>query len=137
MATAFGRLSPQNSQFVKSLSAMLQIPHVELNMDQHIANSVNGLTVNVSPSSVEFGKAIVDLINFFRWEDVMVVFDRREGEDVCMTFPLKVFHVTGTFNRGSLLLLRLIVTPSFTIAAIFENRQINNDFYHFIYHMDC
>ena len=68
------------SNYVSSLCASMQIPHLELRLDTEETKSAHALTVNLYPSPSELSKSITDLIAYYGWEQVLVLYGNKEGE---------------------------------------------------------
>ncbi|XP_076467225.1 glutamate receptor ionotropic, kainate 2-like [Babylonia areolata] len=78
----FGPRSSSLSGFVNSLCASLQIPHLESRVDAQedevARRTPRSLTVNIHPSPGELSKALTDLVGYYGWQHMLVVYGGKE-----------------------------------------------------------
>ncbi|XP_067675457.1 glutamate receptor ionotropic, kainate 2-like isoform X1 [Haliotis asinina] len=74
---AFGPKDPTLAGFVNSLCTSVQIPHVELRLDT-AADHLSGKTINLYPNVEQLSKAFTDLIRYYGWKQMLVIYGNTE-----------------------------------------------------------
>ncbi|CAG5135910.1 unnamed protein product, partial [Candidula unifasciata] len=77
----FGPRAQNLAGYVNSLCASLQIPHLEARSDATgpLNTPAHALTVNLYPGAQQMGKAYTDLISFYGWSEMLVVYGSEHG----------------------------------------------------------
>ncbi|CAL1527178.1 unnamed protein product, partial [Lymnaea stagnalis] len=77
----FGPRAEHLAGFVNSLCASLQIPHMEMRSDSggSYPTQPHALTINLYPSSQQLGRAYTDLIAYYGWTEMLVIYGTAQG----------------------------------------------------------
>lgn len=74
----FGPRSYMVASYVNSMCNALKIPHIEVRMD-HFLSDVPTFSINLHPDMHQLSKAYLDVITYFQWKQVLVIFGDKEG----------------------------------------------------------
>ncbi|GFR85397.1 glutamate receptor, ionotropic kainate [Elysia marginata] len=78
----FGPRSHSLAAYVNSLCASMQIPHIEMHanaLEFPDASSTSALSVNLFPEADQLGTAYRDIIRFYGWTKMLVIYSSTEG----------------------------------------------------------
>lgn len=67
------------ASYVNSMCNALKIPHIEVRMD-HFLSDVPTFSINLHPDMHQLSKAYLDVITYFQWKQVLVIFGDKEGK---------------------------------------------------------
>lgn len=80
MAAIFGPSHSSSANAVQSICNALGVPHVQTRWKHQVADNRDVFYVNLFPDFSSLSRAILDLVHFFRWKTVTVVYDDSTGE---------------------------------------------------------
>lgn len=80
VAAIFGPSHSSSANAVQSICNALGVPHVQTRWKHQVADNRDVFYVNLYPDFSSLSRAILDLVHFFRWRTVTVVYDDSTGE---------------------------------------------------------
>lgn len=80
MAAIFGPSHSSSANAVQSICNALGVPHIQTRWKHQVADNRDVFYVNLYPDFSSLSRAILDLVHFFRWKTVTVVYDDSTGE---------------------------------------------------------
>ncbi|XP_012936808.1 glutamate receptor ionotropic, kainate 2 [Aplysia californica] len=114
----FGPRATNLAGFVTSLCASLQVPHIEIRSDalDSLYTPAHALTVNLYPGMEQLGRAYTDVITYYGWTEVLVIYGVRHG----LNRVHKVLR--GDFRTRAEILVRF-VEPDTMRAVLKEAKE--------------
>ncbi|CAF93179.1 unnamed protein product, partial [Tetraodon nigroviridis] len=79
VAAIFGPSHSSSANAVQSICNALGVPHVQTRWKHQVADNRDVFYVNLYPDFSSLSRAILDLVHFFRWKTVTVVYDDSTG----------------------------------------------------------
>lgn len=80
VAAIFGPSHSSSANAVQSICNALGVPHIQTRWKHQVADNRDVFYVNLYPDFSSLSRAILDLVHFFRWKTVTVVYDDSTGE---------------------------------------------------------
>lgn len=80
----FGPRSYMVASYVNSMCNALKIPHIEVRMD-HFLSDVPTFSINLHPDMHQLSRAYLDVIQYFQWKQVLVIFGDKEGKNITIS----------------------------------------------------
>ncbi|GFO27211.1 glutamate receptor ionotropic, kainate [Plakobranchus ocellatus] len=78
----FGPRAANLAGYVTSVCASMQVPHMEMRgdaLEYPPVSPVHGLNINLYPGAEQLGMAYRDLISYYRWTEMLVIYSSTEG----------------------------------------------------------
>lgn len=79
MAAIFGPSHSSSANAVQSICNALGVPHIQTKWKHQVADNRDVFYVNLYPDFSSLSRAILDLVHFFKWKTVTVVYDDSTG----------------------------------------------------------
>ena len=79
----FGPKSHSLAAYVNSLCASMQVPHMEMHgnaLEFPAMSPSHALSVNLFPEADQLGNAYRDLIRFYGWKKMLVIYSSADGK---------------------------------------------------------
>lgn len=94
VAAIFGPSHSSSANAVQSICNALGVPHIQTKWKHQVSDNRDSYYVSLYPDFSSLSRAILDLVHFFKWRTVTVVYDDSTG--------------TGTVGVSSSVLLGLL-----------------------------
>lgn len=91
VAAIFGPSHSSSANAVQSICNALGVPHIQTKWKHQVSDNRDSYYVSLYPDFSSLSRAILDLVHFFKWRTVTVVYDDSTGTGtvgVCLHFPL-------------------------------------------------
>uniref|UniRef100_A0A674PBD7 Glutamate receptor n=1 Tax=Takifugu rubripes TaxID=31033 RepID=A0A674PBD7_TAKRU len=79
VAAIFGPSHSSSANAVQSICNALGVPHIQTKWKHQVADNRDIFYVNLYPDFSSLSRAILDLVHFFKWKTVTVVYDDSTG----------------------------------------------------------
>ncbi|XDV24274.1 hypothetical protein PO909_028495 [Leuciscus waleckii] len=79
VASIFGPSHSSSANAVQSISNALGVPHIQTRWKHQVSDNRDSYYVSLYPDFSSLSRAILDLVHFFRWRTVTVVYDDSTG----------------------------------------------------------
>uniref|UniRef100_A0A9J7Z7L0 Glutamate receptor n=1 Tax=Cyprinus carpio carpio TaxID=630221 RepID=A0A9J7Z7L0_CYPCA len=79
VAAIFGPSHSSSANAVQSISNALGVPHIQTRWKHQVSDNRDSYYVSLYPDFSSLSRAILDLVHFFRWRMVTVVYDDSTG----------------------------------------------------------
>ncbi|KAK3544947.1 hypothetical protein QTP86_029196, partial [Hemibagrus guttatus] len=79
VAAIFGPSHSSSANAVQSISNALGVPHIQTRWKHQVSDNRDSYYVSLYPDFSSLSRAILELVYFFRWETVTVVYDDSTG----------------------------------------------------------
>uniref|UniRef100_A0A8B9H2R2 Glutamate receptor n=1 Tax=Astyanax mexicanus TaxID=7994 RepID=A0A8B9H2R2_ASTMX len=79
VAAIFGPSHSSSANAVQSISNALGVPHIQTRWKHQVSDNRDSYYVSLYPDFSSLSRAILDLVHFFRWDSVTVVYDDSTG----------------------------------------------------------
>uniref|UniRef100_A0AAR2JAC0 Glutamate receptor n=1 Tax=Pygocentrus nattereri TaxID=42514 RepID=A0AAR2JAC0_PYGNA len=79
VAAIFGPSHSSSANAVQSISNALGVPHIQTRWKHQVSDNRDSYYVSLYPDFSSLSRAILDLVHFFKWETVTVVYDDSTG----------------------------------------------------------
>ncbi|KAA0720855.1 Glutamate receptor ionotropic, kainate 2 [Triplophysa tibetana] len=79
VAAIFGPSHSSSANAVQSISNALGVPHIQTRWKHQVSDNRDSYYVSLYPDFSSLSRAILDLVHFFRWKMVTVVYDDSTG----------------------------------------------------------
>ncbi|XP_051546510.1 glutamate receptor ionotropic, kainate 2-like isoform X2 [Myxocyprinus asiaticus] len=79
VAAIFGPSHSSSANAVQSISNALGVPHIQTRWKHQVSDNRDAYYVSLYPDFSSLSRAILDLVHFFRWKMVTVVYDDSTG----------------------------------------------------------
>lgn len=97
VAAIFGPSHSSSANAVQSICNALGVPHIQTKWKHQVSDNKDSYYVSLYPDFSSLSRAILDLVHFFKWRTVTVVYDDSTGTgtvSVCPYLPiLRLFSV--------------------------------------------
>lgn len=80
VAAIFGPSHSSSANAVQSISNALGVPHIQTRWKHQVSDNRDSYYVSLYPDFCSLSRAILDLVHFFRWRTVTVVYDDSTGQ---------------------------------------------------------
>lgn len=88
VAAIFGPSHSSSANAVQSICNALGVPHIQTKWKHQVSDNKDVFYVSLFPDFSSLSRAILDLVHFFRWKTVTVVYDDSTGKT---DFPNSTF----------------------------------------------
>uniref|UniRef100_A0A4W3HVM3 Glutamate receptor n=1 Tax=Callorhinchus milii TaxID=7868 RepID=A0A4W3HVM3_CALMI len=79
VAAIFGPSHSSSANAVQSICNALGVPHIQTRWKHQVSDNRDSFFVNLYPDFTSLSQAILDLVHFFKWKTVTVVYDDSTG----------------------------------------------------------
>ncbi|KAI2655721.1 Glutamate receptor ionotropic, kainate 2 [Labeo rohita] len=80
VAAIFGPSHSSSANAVQSICNALGVPHIQTKWKHQVSDNRDSFYVSLYPDFSSLSRAILDLVHFFKWKTVTVVYDDSTGE---------------------------------------------------------
>ena len=80
VATIFGPSHSSSANAVQSICNALGVPHIQTRWKHQVSDNKDSFYVSLYPDFSSLSRAILDLVQFFKWKTVTVVYDDSTGK---------------------------------------------------------
>lgn len=80
VAAIFGPSHSSSANAVQSICNALGVPHIQTKWKHQISDNRDVFYVSLYPDFSSLSRAILDLVHFFKWKTVTVVYDDSTGK---------------------------------------------------------
>lgn len=90
VAAIFGPSHSSSANAVQSICNALGVPHIQTKWKHQVSDNRDSYYVSLFPDFSSLSRAILDLVHFFKWRTVTVVYDDSTGTGtvgVCLSPP--------------------------------------------------
>lgn len=90
VAAIFGPSHSSSANAVQSICNALGVPHIQTKWKHQVSDNRDSYYVSLYPDFSSLSRAILDLVHFFKWRTVTVVYDDSTGTGtvgVCLHLP--------------------------------------------------
>ncbi|KAL4594037.1 hypothetical protein GN956_G26267 [Arapaima gigas] len=85
VAAIFGPSHSSSANAVQSICNALGVPHIQTKWKHQVSDNRDSFYVSLYPDFSSLSRAILDLVHFFKWRTVTVVYDDSTG---CVIFSV-------------------------------------------------
>ncbi|TKS75569.1 Glutamate receptor ionotropic, kainate 2 [Collichthys lucidus] len=96
VAAIFGPSHSSSANAVQSICNALGVPHVQTKWKHQVSDNRDSYYVSLYPDFSSLSRAILDLVHFFKWRTVTVVYD---DSTVLQVLPVSVFQKSEQRHR--------------------------------------
>lgn len=89
VAAIFGPSHSSSANAVQSICNALGVPHIQTKWKHQVSDNRDSFYVSLYPDFSSLSRAILDLVHFFKWRMVTVVYDDSTGENLLIGSPCK------------------------------------------------
>lgn len=101
VAAIFGPSHSSSANAVQSICNALGVPHIQTRWKHQVSDNRDAFYTSLYPDFSSLSRAILHLVNFFKWRTVTVVYDDSTGERKTQRFTLFLLEVhQGMFYAG-------------------------------------
>lgn len=97
VAAIFGPSHSSSANAVQSICNALGVPHIQTKWKHQVSDNKDSYYVSLYPDFSSLSRAILDLVHFFKWRTVTVVYDDSTGTGTVSVCPflqiLRLFSV--------------------------------------------
>ena len=96
----FGPKANSLAGYVNSLCASMQIPHLQMSgtaLEFPTLSPAHALSVNLFPEADQLGTAYRDLISYYGWAKMLVIYSSTDGKGLTRYFTVISTNVGGLF----------------------------------------
>lgn len=79
VAAIFGPSHSSSANAVQSICNALGVPHIQTKWKHQVSDNRDSYYVSLYPDFSSLSRAILDLVHFFKWRTVTVVYDDSTG----------------------------------------------------------
>lgn len=83
VAAIFGPSHSSSANAVQSICNALGVPHIQTRWKHQVSDNKDSFYVSLYPDFSSLSRAILDLVQFFKWKTVTVVYDDSTGKHGC------------------------------------------------------
>lgn len=87
VAAIFGPSHSSSANAVQSICNALGVPHIQTKWKHQVSDNRDSFYVSLYPDFSSLSRAILDLVHFFKWRMVTVVYDDSTGENLIFCIP--------------------------------------------------
>lgn len=87
VAAIFGPSHSSSANAVQSICNALGVPHIQTKWKHQVSDNRDSFYVSLYPDFSSLSRAILDLVHFFKWRMVTVVYDDSTGENLLVGIP--------------------------------------------------
>lgn len=80
VAAIFGPSHSSSANAVQSICNALGVPHIQTRWKHQVSDNKDSFYVSLYPDFSSLSRAILDLVQFFKWKTVTVVYDDSTGK---------------------------------------------------------
>ncbi|CDQ91434.1 unnamed protein product [Oncorhynchus mykiss] len=80
VAAIFGPSHSSSANAVQSICNALGVPHIQTKWKHQVSDNRDSFYVSLYPDFSSLSRAILDLVHFFKWKTVTVVYDDSTGK---------------------------------------------------------
>lgn len=81
VAAIFGPSHSSSANAVQSICNALGVPHIQTRWKHQVSDNKDSFYVSLYPDFSSLSRAILDLVQFFKWKTVTVVYDDSTGKN--------------------------------------------------------
>ncbi|KAK2511248.1 hypothetical protein Q9233_017109 [Columba guinea] len=97
VAAIFGPSHSSSANAVQSICNALGVPHIQTRWKHQVSDNKDSFYVSLYPDFSSLSRAILDLVQFFKWKTVTVVYDDSTGvEALAMGMMTEYYHYIFT-----------------------------------------
>lgn len=82
VAAIFGPSHSSSANAVQSICNALGVPHIQTRWKHQVSDNKDSFYVSLYPDFSSLSRAILDLVQFFKWKTVTVVYDDSTGKRI-------------------------------------------------------
>lgn len=86
VAAIFGPSHSSSANAVQSICNALGVPHIQTRWKHQVSDNKDSFYVSLYPDFSSLSRAILDLVQFFKWKTVTVVYDDSTGKDKALDY---------------------------------------------------
>lgn len=87
VAAIFGPSHSSSANAVQSICNALGVPHIQTKWKHQVSDNKDSYYVSLYPDFSSLSRAILDLVHFFKWRTVTVVYDDSTGTGTVSVCP--------------------------------------------------
>lgn len=125
VAAIFGPSHSSSANAVQSICNALGVPHIQTRWKHQVSDNKDSFYVSLYPDFSSLSRAILDLVQFFKWKTVTVVYDDSTGKHKCDS--------SGRFYIGLLFYLRIYLNRKLQWSVIVNLINKENAYIHITY----
>lgn len=92
VAAIFGPSHSSSANAVQSICNALGVPHIQTKWKHQVSDNRDSYYVSLYPDFSSLSRAILDLVHFFKWRTVTVVYDDSTGTGTVVVCLLPIWH---------------------------------------------
>ncbi|EHH18560.1 hypothetical protein EGK_15196 [Macaca mulatta] len=112
VAAIFGPSHSSSANAVQSICNALGVPHIQTRWKHQVSDNKDSFYVSLYPDFSSLSRAILDLVQFFKWKTVTVVYDDSTGTDAALMYD--AVHVVSVAVQQF---------PQMTVSSLQCNRH--------------
>lgn len=112
VAAIFGPSHSSSANAVQSICNALGVPHIQTKWKHQVSDNRDSYYVSLYPDFSSLSRAILDLVHFFKWRTVTVVYDDSTGTGTVGVCPRLPVVLLSCLPCVTLLATRSLYTPN-------------------------
>lgn len=88
VAAIFGPSHSSSANAVQSICNALGVPHIQTKWKHQVSDNRDVFYVSLYPDFSSLSRAILDLVHFFKWKTVTVVYDDSTGKLLLLVYSV-------------------------------------------------
>lgn len=124
MAAIFGPSHSSSANAVQSICNALGVPHIQTKWKHQVSDNRDVFYVSLYPDFSSLSRAILDLVHFFKWKTVTVVYDDSTGKAAntsCTLVQILLLSFTVSLKTSSLPGRRLWMKTVYDVAISYPH----------------
>uniref|UniRef100_A0ACB8GCN7 Serine/threonine-protein kinase grik2 n=1 Tax=Sphaerodactylus townsendi TaxID=933632 RepID=A0ACB8GCN7_9SAUR len=97
VAAIFGPSHSSSANAVQSICNALGVPHIQTRWKHQVSDNKDSFYVSLYPDFSSLSRAILDLVQFFKWKTVTIVYDDSTGWHL----PSRVDSSSASLDKGT------------------------------------
>lgn len=93
VAAIFGPSHSSSANAVQSICNALGVPHIQTRWKHQVSDNKDSFYVSLYPDFSSLSRAILDLVQFFKWKTVTVVYDDSTGKTKALEYMQIYSHI--------------------------------------------
>ncbi|CAB1453801.1 unnamed protein product [Pleuronectes platessa] len=95
VAAIFGPSHSSSANAVQSICNALGVPHIQTKWKHQVSDNRDIFYVSLFPDFSSLSRAILDLVHFFKWKTVTVVYDDSTGNESGSTYKQPLIFIVA------------------------------------------
>lgn len=91
VGAVFGPAHSSSVSAVQSICNALEVPHIQTRWKHPSVDNKDSFYINLHPEYTSISRAVLDIVQFYKWKTVTVVYEDATGEFGCHWTDIQLF----------------------------------------------